>query len=80
MKVYIVLQYVGESSRIIGLYLDERSAVRKRARLIRDNTISGKLTDGVTTHIIKKPLKGLSDLKFTIDGKNRYLESNRRKK
>jgi hypothetical protein len=71
MKVFIVLEFNGSSTNIIGVYPTESGATRRRARLIQENISKSRLD--VTTGIIKKTVKGLGGIKFEMDGKSRYI-------
>lgn len=71
MKIYIVVQYAGEASRIIDVHATEEGA-QVQARRILDKNVN-PIDDITTVHILKKSVKGLKGIKFEIKGKERYL-------
>jgi hypothetical protein len=71
MKIFIVLEYKGDTSRVVDVYATELAAERRATREYKSN----KAFVG-TLHVIRKSVKGLHGVKFKIDGKKRYLEAN----
>lgn len=68
MKVYIVLAYNNDLSRIVNVYATKEAA---DASIVRQNLRN----DAITFHVIKKTVKGLHGINFKVDGKKRFLEA-----
>jgi len=68
MKVFIVLEYEGDVSRILDVYADLNSAQVRVNRLEHDHEVPGR-----TFHLLTKSVKELHGLKFNVDGKFRTL-------
>lgn len=80
MKVYVLLDYVGENCKILDVYASEGAAFQRMKREQNlDKTVNPAMDD--TYHIIKKSVKGLGGINFEIKGKERVLfVTNKRKK
>jgi len=77
MKVYLIVQYSGDISRVLDVHATKEGAEKQAAR-INDSLelaiFDGSIKEGATTiHILKKSVKGLKGIKFEIHGKERYL-------
>lgn len=69
MKVYIVVKYVEDKCDIVNIF-NSREAADKHAERCESRN---RLTDIETYHVLCKPVKGLSDIKFEEENGKRYV-------